>query len=645
MIWIEADAGTQFAVIDSSALEKHLFSAPSKLAFLQDNLNIRRKTMTEPLLPQNDPKHTRRAKRLRKVRQQYRYNYNYLNPIAFVNGIPHGEFPDFDWIFNVGRRLATILINNLLNDDDPGKKQGVFSTGVSLVKILSGMSSEEKVEAKFQEVMKLFNFNKTGEGKNLEDYDDLFSALELPAISHNFQEDKIFARMRVAGPNPMMLTRVAQVGKTNLEKTFPVTNEIFRSVQGFTNDTMAQAVKENRLYMVDYAALAGMQPGRFPDGQKYVYAPKALFAVPIDPSTVGDATLLPIAIQCGQKPSKFKLITPRSGKYEWLMAKTVVQIADGNYHELISHLGATHLLIEPIVAATHRRLYKKHPLYILLKPHFEGTVFINWAAQEVLIAPGGIVDQLLAATIQADREFAANTLKNLSFNDRMLPQDLQTRGVLSSRLDYPYRDDAEDLWDAIKTWVTDYLSIYYRNNGDVRADFELQSWAMEIASENGGRVHGFGEDADGRINTLAYLIDAATMIIFTASAQHAAVNFPQNDIMSFTPAMPLAGYAPAPDGIKKKTAKDWMKMLPALKTAELQLTIGALLGGIYYTRLGEYGKRYFDDKRVEPHLAEFQAELEEIETDIKQRNKGILSKGVEAYHYLRPSEIPQSINI
>ncbi len=601
--------------------------------------------MAEPLLPQNDPKPTRRAKRLRKVRQNYQYNYSYLNPIAFVNGIPDGEFPDFDWIFKVGRRLATILVNNLLNDDDPGKKQSVFSTGVSLIRILSGMRSEERVVTRFQEVMKLFNFDKAGEGKNLEDYKELFSALELPAIAHNFQEDKIFARMRVAGPNPLMLTRVSQAGKTKLDKAFPVTNEIFQSAQGFTNDSMAQAITENRLYMVDYAALDGMQPGRFPDDQKYVYAPKALFAVPADPGTVDDAMLLPIAIQCGQEPSKFKLITPSSGKYEWLMAKTVVQIADGNYHELISHLGATHLLIEPIVGATHRRLYKKHPLYILLKPHFEGTVFINWAAQKVLIAPGGIVDQLLAATIQSDREFAANTLKNLSFNDHMLPKNLQTRGVLSSRLDYPYRDDAEDLWDAIKTWVTDYLSIYYRNNGDVRADFELQSWALEIVSENGGRVHGFGEDVDGHINTLAYLIDAATMIIFTASAQHAAVNFPQNDIMSFAPAMPLAGYTPAPRSIRKKTVKDWMKMLPALKTAELQLTTGALLGGIYYTRLGEYGKRYFDDKRVEPHLAEFQAELEEIETDIKQRNQEALSEGVEAYHYLRPSEIPQSINI
>ena len=262
-----------------------------------------------------------------------------------------------------------------------------------------------------------------------------------------------------------------------------------------------------------------------------------------------------------------------------------------------------------------------------------------------MIAPGGIVDQLLAATIQSDREFAANTLKNLSFNDRMLPKDLQTRGVLSARLDYPYRDDAEDLWEAIRTWVSGYLSIYYRSDGDVRADFELQSWALEIASENGGRVHGFGENADGPINTLTYLIDAATMIIFTASAQHAAVNFPQNDIMSFNPAMPLAGYVPAPKGINKKTEQDWMKMLPALKTAELQLTIGALLGGVYYTRLGEYGKRYFDDKRVESHLAEFQAELEEIETDIKQRNMETLSEEVEAYHYLRPSDIPQSINI
>ncbi len=596
--------------------------------------------MTNPSLPQNDPKSIRRAKRLRKERSQYQYNYEYLKPIAMVNGIPSGEFPELDWVFKVGKELVKILINNSLNDEIPAR-QAFFSTSVHIIRTLSGMGSEEVVKEKFEQVVKLFNFTRTGKASTLDDYNDLFASIELPGVAHTFKEDKVFARMRVAGPNPMMITKVPSVGGAFLDERFPVTEDDFRGVTGFENDSTARAAAENRLYIVDFKALQGMAPGSFPKGQKYVYAPKALFAIPLDTS---GAALLPIAIQCGQDPAKNSILTQNSGPWEWLMAKTIVQIADGNYHELISHLGATHLFVEPFVPATHRRLAENHPLRILLLPHFEGTVFINWAAQEFLIAPKGAVDQLLTATIESDRKFAADTLKTLSFNERMLPRDLEKRGVLSSRLEYPYRDDAEDLWDAIKGWVRNYLSIYYGSNADVQNDTELQAWALEIASENGGRVHDFGQESDGRIYTLDYLVDAVTMIIFTASAQHAAVNFPQRDIMAFTPAMPLAGYAPPPDGTVK-TSEDWLKMLPPLEMAELQLSIGNLLGGVLHTQLGQYGRRYFSDNRVARFLAEFQAELEDIENEIKQRNNETISEGMEPYHYLRPSEIPQSINI
>lgn len=79
--------------------------------------------------------------------------------------------------------------------------------------------------------------------------------------------------------------------------------------------------------------------------------------------------------------------------------------------------------------------------------------------------------------------------------------------------------------------------------------------------------------------------------------------------------------------------------------AELQLSIGTLLGSVYHTRLGQYSRRYFTDTRVAPFLAEFQAELEDIENEIKKRNNETISEGMDPYHYLRPSEIPQSINV
>ena len=53
-----------------------------------------------------------------------------------------------------------------------------------------------------------------------------------------------------------------------------------------------------------------------------------------------------------------------------------MQIADGNYHELISHLGRTHLLIRGFCdREPERQLAPNHPVGLLLRPHFEGTLF------------------------------------------------------------------------------------------------------------------------------------------------------------------------------------------------------------------------------------------------------------------------------
>ena len=85
---------------------------------------------------------------------------------------------------------------------------------------------------------------------------------------------------------------------------------------------------------------------------------------------------------------------------------------------------------------------------------------------------------------------------------------------------------------------------------------------------------------DGQVQTQDYLADAVTLIIFTASAQHAAVNYPQSFIMSYAPAMPLTGYAPAPSSARGATLADYLSLLPSLDQA--QKTIEYYL----HTRLG-----------------------------------------------------------
>ena len=167
----------------------------------------------------------------------------------------------------------------------------------------------------------------------------------------------------------------------------------------------------------------------------------------------------------------------------------------------------------------------------------------------------------------------------------------------------------------------------------------MQAWAKELVAYDGGRVIDFGE-TNGQIQTLTYLVDAITLIIFTASAQHAAVNFPQKELMSFAPAMPTAGYAELQELGDRTTEDDYFCLLPPLEQAQEQLQILHLLGSVYLNQLGQYEKDYFQDDKVNPFLQRFQARLEEIEGIIHQRNRDR-----PPYEYLLPSKIPQSINI
>ena len=368
--------------------------------------------------------------------------------------------------------------------------------------------------------------------------------------------------------------------------------------------------------------------------QKYVYAPLALFVV--DRAT---KLLAPVAIQCKQTPGPDNpIFTPGDGP-SWLIAKTIVGIADGNFHEAVTHLGRTHLLVEPFVISTHRQLASNHPLYRLLWPHFEGTLAINDASWRHLIANKGAVDKLFGGTIATSRKLTANGVRTYSFNESLLPKALAARGVLDDTwlATYPYRDDALLYWSSIERWVQDYLALYYHSDADVRGDLELTAWLAEISAEDGGRITGFGPTDNP---TLAYLTEAVTMIIFTSSVQHAAVNFPQYDLMSYVPLMPLAGYAPAPTSKQGATAADHVAMFPPLDMAELQMELGYLLGTVHYTTLGAYRPGYFDDPRLDQPLRRFQSALADIGQRIEQRNQTRWP-----YPFLAPAGIPQSINI
>ncbi|MEM7066712.1 MAG: lipoxygenase family protein [Cyanobacteria bacterium P01_B01_bin.77] len=617
---------------------------------------------------------------LQEKRHKYQYNYTHIPPVAMVDTLSEEEIFSSPWQLMVAKVGFELLVNTIIvNRGDCGKtgaaddvKAFLVETfketladygGLSRAKILwqgakfmprilfGRLSTDaEELEALIRDIINSVNReflrdfaanvqqklkldSPKGKGDDIDDFKALFQTIELPAIAYTYEKDEVFASMRVAGPNPVMLQRL-----TGPQANFPVTEAHYQGAMG-TADSLAAAYVEGRLYMADYGILDGAINGSFPGDRKYLYAPLALFAVP--QANAGDRRLRPVAIQCGQDPDKFSILTPQSNPYAWLCAKTAVQVADANFHEAVTHLARTHLFMGPFAIATHRQLPDSHPVNLLLRPHFQGMLAINNEAQAKLIAAGGGVNKILSATIDSARVLAVLGLQTYGFNAAMLPQQLKQRGVDNTDYlpIYPYRDDSILIWDAIHDWVENYLQIYYADDTVVQQDTLLQAWAQELVAHNGGRVIDFGE-ADGQIHTLAYLVEAITLIIFTTSAQHAAVNFPQKDAMSFAPAMPTAGYTELTDLGNHTTEEDYFKLLPPLSQSQEQLKLLHLLGSAHFTELGQYGKDHFQDSKVAAPLKKFKIRLEKITDTIYERNRDR-----PPYEYLLPKNIPQSINI
>ena len=199
-----------------------------------------------------------------------------------------------------------------------------------------------------------------------------------------------------------------------------------------TQDSLEKSVADGRLYLADYSVFDGALNGSFPAAQKFNYAPLALFAVP-----PGGQSLVPVAIQCAPQPGPDNpIFLPRDGD-SWLIAKTIVQIADANFHEVVSHLGRTHLFIEPFIIATHNQLSPTHPLFVLLTPHFEGTLAINDAASRKLIVSRSLVDAIVgkfgrpsASVCRESRaELSAECQHLDAATDRWLGAEWTTRAV------------------------------------------------------------------------------------------------------------------------------------------------------------------------------------------------------------------------
>ena len=480
-------------------------------------------------------------------------------------------------------------------------------------------------------------FGDIGTREYLHMYDQMWSSTEIPPVSRRLHDDAFFGYTRVAGPNPMVLRRM-----DSIPSALRLDPERTRAAAGEDLDV---AIAQGRAYICDYEILGGMAREdatyKLLTGPGYNTAPIAVFVRPADS---GD--ILPVAIQVGQRPGESPVYYAQHGDVEapdywgWEMAKTVVQTADFNHHEMFSHLASTHLVSEAFCIATHRQLPPGHPLRSLLEPHFEGDLYINNLAASIIMGPETFADLILAPAIDEQKAGTGRARLNWDFSAQIPRTEIRERGLDDPALTFPYRDDALTVWDDIQSWVSDYVRIYYADDSAVRDDTDLANWLTELSTV--GRVRGIPRVADRET-----LTETLTMVIFTASAQHAAVNYLQRDQMAYVPFMPGAISAVPTDASARYTAHDWFQMFPGFLASFAQVYFLNVLGTVYYRRLGDYRTGEFPhpeslvDPRAREALERFQERLRRTETVIEQRN----TTRTMSYPYLLPSNIPMSTNI
>lgn len=619
-------------------------------------------------LPQHDKDTAGRAAELEAARASFGYSYAKANirGLAMTASLPDEVRPSPVYLAKVAEAVVAVARNGLRANGSPDEAvlaalaEDVRRDGVSAALRAIGGSLSTGVAH--------------GRTSGIFEYAAMFQEWPLPGEGSDYFLDSTFARMRVAGPNPAWFRRVD--ARQGLPADFGVTDAHVRAALG-DGDSLAGALAEGRLFLSEYRQLLDVSAGAVPvpagidvdyaadpkawdaaykareasyaksPVPKALVAPLALFAVPR-----GGRSLAPVAIQLfpdGHGGRRHSVFTPRDGA-GWLAARAYVMAADGAVHETISHLGLTHLVQEAFCLAMHNCLARRHPLYRLLAPHFEGTNTINAAADRDLVSPGGGVDKLLLPTIGGSIQLAGRAVQSYDFNASMFPASLEARGVAGADVlgDYPYRDDGRLVWSAIESFVGAYVAHAYASDAEVIADGELQAFVRQVGEYDardasgrtvGGGIRGVGEDGP-RVSTRGYLTRMLTQIIWNGSAQHAAVNFPQADAMSYAPVYPLALVGAVPAGGDVREA-DYLAMLPMRESARDQLAILKLLGSVYHTRLGHYHEKPGWLFGSAHELANaFQRDLDAVERTITERNRTR-----RPYTALLPSRVPQSINI
>ncbi len=564
-----------------------------------------------PHLPQQCPHPNRRARDLTYIRAEYAYlsqdrAVNPLSPIAVAGRFPLSEQYGLTWALPYLPQLLRSVV-------------------------------DAEVKKLWYGVRGLF-----GPVDKLEAFAGLFSPdLPAPPEVDDWRRDAVFARNRLDGPNPLLISRITDAAQ--LARTVGIDDPQFQSVMGATR-SLADELRDGNLFVADFQLL---QRSLLPQTEhrrdsrwraKYLPAPVALFCQRAGVDSYCD--LQPVAIRIDQTdaapPNPLYLRGPGE---DWLTAKTFVEIAEFNLQAMSSHIYRHHYLAEPFSVTTHRQLSPEHPLFVFLEPHLAYTLAVNGSAFDLLKQEGSIFDEIYAGELCETRAIMIESYKQWTVRDQALDSDLTARGVDSAPREYPFRDDGRLWLEPLQRFVEDYLKLYYHAIGDVQNDWELQAWARELVAPDGGNLRGLFEGDE--LVSVSQLAGVLAQFLFTVGPGHAAVHYPQTDYFTYIPAFPGAAYRPPAAAGDPITNDRFLATLPSISVGADQF-LNNQIANYRFDRFGDYSAWPLSHvAAAQPAIARLRQELAGIEETITARNR----TRPRPYTYLLPSLVPNSINI
>ncbi|XP_029020092.1 hydroperoxide isomerase ALOXE3-like [Betta splendens] len=446
-------------------------------------------------------------------------------------------------------------------------------------------------------------------------------------VMKHWKEDAFFGYQFLNGVNPMLIRRCSAL-PSNLSVTDDM---VFPSGQY----SLAEEMKKGNIFLCDYKNLDGVKANTINGKQQYLTAPLVLL------HRTPDANMMPLAIQLKQTPADDNpVFLPSDSEYDWLTAKIFVRSADFTEHQLNTHLLRTHLLAEVFAVSLLRNLPMVHPLYKLLIPHTRYTLQINYLARLSLISETGVFTKFSASGGEGMTTILKRSLSSMTYSSLCLPEDIAERG-LEAVPNFYYKDDGLRLWKIIHRFVEAVIGNYYKDDTDVQNDSELQKWIGDIFE------HGFlSQTKTGipqRFSTVTKLNKFVTMVIFTGSCQHAAVNSGQYDYGGWMPNAPSTLQLPPPTRKGTTSEKTMLQTLPDISTTVQGMATMWLLSkqSSDFVPFGQYPEEHFSERIPCQLIKAFQAELKELSSDIRARNSTLKLP----YPYLDPAELENSVAI